>query len=391
MTTTPATTDRGPLDAHARTRTDETRENEMATDSVDEAAVEKGIARTAVVIALRDDLRIADCIASIDEDVEIVLALNGPTEAVLKLIAEHPRPLTVTEIEDVGNLGAAYNAGAAATDRQYLLLMDSDCTFAPGVVRSMVRAVLTDPVVKGQVLYGESDGLLSRLTARVREFDEGDYVSALSPPLVYNRTIVDHIGGYHFDELIHWCEDREFDFRLQLAGIPVVYLPEARIFHDAQHGFANMRSYFRYGVGEGIAQETGVFTTPAVPVLWRWYEAVRTLAHCARGKGAGAAAYYALLKIAFHTGTAHHLLNDPYGVRDRYPASAKRARMVRSIPQHSTRLTKAQLRRLRRAHWEAGRRIEKVADLSVFHQDAAGPAVRPAVSSAVGETRQHQA
>ncbi|MFF4183575.1 glycosyltransferase [Streptomyces sp. NPDC001691] len=363
------------------------RDPDMATDLVDEAAVEKGIARTSVVIALRDDLRIADCIDSIDEDVEIVLALNGPSDAVKKLIAEHPRPLTVTEIEDVGNLGAAYNAGAAATGNQYLLLMDSDCTFAPGVVRMMVRAVLTEPVVKGQVVYGDSDGLLSKLTARVREFDEGDYVSALSPPLIYNRAIADHIGGYHFDELIHWCEDREFDFRLQLAGIPVFYLPEARIFHDAQHGFANMRSYFRYGVGEGIAQETGVFTTPAVPVVWRLFEASRTLVHCARAKGVGAAAYYALLKAAFHTGTAHHLLNDPYQVRDRYPVAAKRARMVRSIPQHSTRLSKAQLRRLRRAHWEAGRKIEKVADLSVFHPDAAGPG-RP---SAVDEPRQQQA
>ncbi|MFD8950035.1 glycosyltransferase [Streptomyces xanthophaeus] len=374
-------------------------ESSMATVPVDEEAVDKGIARTSVVIALRDDLRIADCIASIDEDVEIVLALNGPSDAVRKLIAEHPRALTVTEIEDVGNLGAAYNAGAAATDNQYLLLMDSDCTFAPGVVRMMVRAVLTEPVVKGQVVYGESDGLLSKLTARVREFDEGDYVSALSPPLIYNRAIVDHIGGYHFDELIHWCEDREFDFRLQLAGIPVVYLPQARIFHDAQHGFANMRSYFRYGVGEGIAQETGVFTTPAVPVAWRLFEASRTLVHCAQAKGVGAAAYYALLKAAFHTGTAHHLLNDPYEVRERYPVSAKRARLVRSIPQHSTRLTKTQLRRLRRSHWEAGRRIERVADLSVFHPDAvrtaagqdAGPAAAPGAGSVVGEQRQQQA
>ncbi|MFJ3923390.1 glycosyltransferase [Streptomyces sp. NPDC090022] len=371
--------------------TAETKEEPMATELVDEAEVDKGIARTGVVIALRDDLRIADCIDSIDEDVEIVLALNGPSDAIRKLIAEHPRPLTVTEIEDVGNLGAAYNAGAAATDKQYLLLMDSDCTFAPGVVRMMVRAVLTEPVVKGQVVYGESEGLLSRLTARVREFDEGDYVSALSPPLIYNRAIVDHIGGYHFDELIHWCEDREFDFRLQLAGIPVVYLPQARIFHDAQHGFANMRSYFRYGVGEGIAQETGVFTTPAVPVAWRLFEASRTLVHCARDKGVGAAAYYALLKAAFHTGTAHHLLNDPYRVRKRYPAAAKRAWMVRSIPQHSTRLTPAQLRRLRRAHWEAGRKIEKIRDLSVFHPDSVrsagdGPGAGPGA-----EPRQQQA
>ncbi|MFH8344355.1 glycosyltransferase family 2 protein [Streptomyces sp. NPDC018045] len=342
-----------------------------ATEPVDEETLARGIARTSVIIALRDDLRIADCIDSIDEDVEIVLALNGPTDEIKKLIANHPRPLTVTEIPDVGNLGAAYNAGAEVARGQYLLLMDSDCTFAPGVVRDMVRAVLTAPVVKGQVVYGESDGLLSQLTARVREYDEGDYISALSPPLIYNRDIVDHIGGYHFDPLIHWCEDREFDFRLQLAGIPVVYLPEARIFHDAQHGFQNMRSYFRYGVGEGIAQETGVFTTPGIPVAWRLFEASRTLVHCTRDKGIGAAAYYALLKAALHTGTLHHLLNDPYRVRDRYPAHAKRARMLAAIPQHCTRLTSAQKRRLRRAHWEAGRKIEQVKDLSIFHAEVA--------------------
>ncbi|WP_062650026.1 glycosyltransferase family 2 protein [Streptomyces maremycinicus] len=329
----------------------------MSTEATDRA-----LRQTSIVIALRDDVRILQCIESVDEDVEIVLALNGATDEIRRLLDEHPGPLTVTEIPDAGNLGAAYNAGAEAARGRYLLLMDSDCTFAPGVLRMMAEAVVTDPVVKGQVVYGETGSLLSRLTARVREYDEGEYVSALSPPLIYDRAIVEHIGGYHFDPLIHWCEDREFDFRLQLAGIPVRHVPEARIFHDAQHGLQNMRSYFRYGVGEGIAQETGVFTTPAVPVLWRFFEASRTLVGCARHKGAGAAAYYALLKAAFHTGTLWHLLRDPYRVRSRYPATAARARMLGAIPQHCTELTPAQRERLRRAHREAGRVIVPLDD-----------------------------
>ncbi|MCF3118642.1 glycosyltransferase [Streptomyces arenae] len=339
-----------------------------------EAALAAGLARTSIVIALKDDVRIVDCIASVDEDVEIVLALNGASDEIRRIIAEHPRPLVVTEIPDAGNLGAAYNAGAEAASGEYLLYMDSDCTFAPGVVRMMVEAVLDHPVVKGQVVYGESDGLLSRLTARVREFDEGDYISALSPPLIYDRRVADHIGGYHYDPLVHWCEDREFDFRLQLAEIPVVHLPDAVIHHDAQHGFQNLRSYWRYGIGEGIGQQLGVFTTPAIPVLWRLYDSARTLAGCVRVKGPLAAAFYAVMQATYHTGTLYHLLRDPFKVRDRLPAHAGRTRMLRAVPEHCPKLTPAQRERLRRAHRKRGRKIEPVKDLSVFRAPA--PPVR---------------
>ncbi|MEU5426332.1 glycosyltransferase family 2 protein [Streptomyces olivoreticuli] len=340
-----------------------------------EAALKEGIARTSVVIALKDDVRIVDCIASVDEEVEIVLALNGASDEIRRVIAEHPRRLVVTEIPDAGNLGAAYNAGAEAASGQYLLYMDSDCVFAPGVIRMMVRAVLDHPVVKGQVVYGESDRLLSRLTARVREFDEGDYVSALSPPLVYDRRVADCIGGYHYDPLVHWCEDREFDFRLQLAEIPVVHLPDAVIHHDAQHGLQNLRSYWRYGIGEGIGQQLGIFTTPAIPVAWRVYDSARTLVGCARDKGPLAAALYALMQSAFHTGTVYHLLRDPFQVRGRLPAHARRTRMLRSVPEHCPKLTAEQREKLRQAHRERGRVIEPVKDLSVFRVPAPEPSL----------------
>ncbi|MEV8059264.1 glycosyltransferase family A protein [Streptomyces antimycoticus] len=342
--------------------------------TVTEAELAAGLARTSIVIALKDDVRIVEAIASVDEpEVEIVLALNGASDEIRRIAADHPRPLVITEIPDAGNLGAAYNAGAEAASGQYLLYMDSDCVFAPGVVRMMVRAVLENPVVKGQVVYGVGGGVLSLLTARVREYDEGDYVSALSPPLIYDRRVADHIGGYHYDPLVHWCEDREFDFRLQLADIPVVHLPDAVIHHDAQHGLQNLRSYWRYGIGEGIGQQLGVFTTPAVPVLWRLYDSARTLLGCARAKGPLAAAFYALLQATYHTGTLYHLLRDPFGVRHRMPAAARRTRMLHAVPQHCPELTPAQRVRLRRAHRERGRVIEPVADLSVFRTPAPAP------------------
>lgn len=333
-------------------------------------ALKEGLARTSIIIALKDDVRIVDCIASVDEDVEIVLALNGASDEIRRIIAELPRPLVITEIPDAGNLGAAYNAGAEAASGQYLLYMDSDCTFAPGVVRMMVDAVLAHPVVKGQVVYGEAEGLLSRLTARVREFDEGDYISALSPPLIYDRRVADHIGGYHYDPLVHWCEDREFDFRLQLAEIPVVHLPEAVIHHDAQHGFQNLRSYWRYGIGEGIGQQLGVFTTPALPVLWRLYDSVKTLAGCAREKGPLTAGFYAVMQATYHTATVYHLVRDPFGVSGRMPADARRTRMLRSISEHCPKLTPEQRERLRRAHRARGRKISPITDLSIFRAPA---------------------
>lgn len=332
---------------------------------------EAGLGETTIVIALKDDLRVLDCLDSVDEAVEVILALNGTPAEVRAAVAAHPKQPVITEIQHAGNLGAAYNAGIEAASGRYILLMDSDCLFTPGTIRRMSNLVTTYPVVKGQVVYGTADQLRSRLTARVREFDEGDYVSALSPPLIYDRMLAAHIGGYHFDPHIHWCEDREFDFRLQLAEIPVLLDRDATIHHDAQRGFSDLRSYWRYGLGEGIAQQKGVFTTPAVPFVWRIASDVRLLASCARSKGLAAAFFYALILAAFHVGTLQHLLFDPYDVKPALRVvGARRYRLLRSIPQHCTELTARQREALRASHAHAGRRIDPIPEYRLRFADA---------------------
>jgi uncharacterized protein YbdZ (MbtH family) len=329
------------------------------TESSNDAECSKTLRNTSVVIALKDDLRIMRCLDSVDEQVEIVLALNGTPKEVRELVEAHPLHPVITEIPETGNLGAAYNAGIEAASRRYVLLMDSDCVFALGTIRRMAAAVSRYPVVKGQVVYGIAKGLMSRIIARIREFDEGDYISALSPPLLYDRELKNQIGGHHFNPLIHWCEDREFDFRLQMANIPVWYEPSAEIHHDAQIGAQDLRSYWRYGIGEAIGQELGVTTTPALPLIWRFISDVQIVVACARAKGLMAGAYYVVTLAAFHAGSLWHFLADPYQVRRRYPKTARRVWMLHSIPQHCTALTLQQKDRLRQQHALAGHLIRE--------------------------------
>jgi glycosyltransferase involved in cell wall biosynthesis len=349
-------------------------------------SVAEALADTSVVIALKDDLRVLGCMNSVDEDVEIVIALNGTPSEVRAKVEAHFRKPVITEIPDVGNLGAAYNAGIAAASGRYILLMDSDCLFAPGTIRRMASLVSLYCVIKGQVVYGIAPGLVSRLIARIREFDEGDYVSALSPPLIYDRELADRIGGFHFSPLIHWCEDREFDFRLQMANIPVLYEPEAKIFHDAQVGVQDLRSYWRYGVGEAIGQELGLFTTPAIPLLWRLISDVAIVARCVRDKGILAGAYYVVTLAAFHAGTLHHLLADPFRVRHRYPKTARRVRMLRSIPQHCTALTEAQKLTLRKQHARANTPIEPTGEYGELLEKVKATLSKSAIEDQMGAT-----
>jgi glycosyltransferase involved in cell wall biosynthesis len=323
---------------------------------------------TSVIIPVKDDVRVAACMDSVDEPVEVVLALNGASEEIREIARVHPRNPATVEIDEP-NLGAAYNAGAERARGRYLLFMDSDCLFVSGTIRSLVRAVIRRPVVKGRVEFTTGGSALSRIIQNSRTFQIADHVNAYSPPLIYDRTIVPAIGGYHYSSLIHWEEDREFDFRLQLAGIEVGYVPDAVVRHAAQDGVSDLRSGFRYGVGEGIGQELGLFITPSS--MWRYGNDVTSIITVALRKGPVTAAYRIVWLTSYHLGTFYHRLRDPYGVRPQYPPTAGRVRLRHGVPGHTTKLEERHREALREAYRLAGRTIKPVAAADRLAGDSA--------------------
>jgi glycosyltransferase involved in cell wall biosynthesis len=324
----------------------------------DDAGLAEAFRQTSVIIPVKDDVRVISCIDSIDEEVEVVLALNGASLEIREISRTHPRKPVSAEIAEA-NLGAAYNAGAEKASGRYLLFMDSDCQFAPGTIRALVRGVVRHSVVKGRVKFTAGRSALSRFIQDSRTYQIADHINAYSPPLIYDRTIIPMIGGYHYSSLIHWEEDREFDFRLQLADVTVVYLPDAVVHHAAQDGFSDLRSGFRYGIGEGIGQELGLFITPSL--RWRLRNDMTSVTYVARRRSLATALYRTTWLTSYHLGTLYHHWRDPYGVRAHYPPSAQRIRVRNGVPGHTTKLEDRHKDALRIAHLRAGRVIEPIA------------------------------
>lgn len=246
-----------------------------------------------IVIPCKDDLAIKDCLASIDEDVEIVVALNGSPPEVERLVndfaAGHPRTIIVQA--GPPNLAGALERGSRAATGQVLLYMDSDCRFMPRVIRRFQVAIETHEIVKGRVIF-ESGSRMSRIIADSRDHYTSEVITAFKPPLAVRTDIRDRIGGYYFDERLRWREDADLDYRIRQANIPIHFDPEAIIKHGPLTAGQDLRSGYRYGTGQARADWYGIALTNTPSSMWSAY----------RSKGLWAALYMALRNGLYNLG-----------------------------------------------------------------------------------------
>ncbi len=223
--------------------------------------------KVSIVIPVSDDLRITQCIHSIDERVEVVISLNKATrkirEEIKKLLRSkklsHLKILTC-EISDA-SIAGAYNHGIETASHRLILLMDSDCVFESGCIRRLYQNLDGNLLSKGRVVFTHNS-FLSGVVARAREYHTSDKVSAFSPPLLFDKRIKKFIGNYFFHPQLCWLEDSEFDQRVQKAGLKISYDASAKVFHPPLTPRRDLRSAFWYGVGKRIGVEIGVHERP---------------------------------------------------------------------------------------------------------------------------------
>jgi glycosyltransferase involved in cell wall biosynthesis len=275
-----------------------------------------------IVIPVASDPRIKDCIASVDEDVGIVVVLNGATDEIKDIV----RLLDVVTVEIAKpNLGAALEHGIRAARFSKVLLMDSDCTFGDWCVRKLYDGLADSSLAKGRIVFEYAD-LTSYIVARLREFHCGDLRNAFKPPLALRKSIVDQIGGYYFDTDIHWLEDVEFDERRSKFGVAIEFIDDAIIYHPPIGIRLDLRSAFRYGIGCRIGVSKGVLKPSAksakVPsaLCSLLLEPVhlgslpRRFLRVLKAKGVLTAIYCMVWRIAFRLGYYYQILYDPYEV-----------------------------------------------------------------------------
>jgi len=254
-----------------------------------------------VVIPVCDDIRIKECVESIDEDVEVLVVLNGATEEVRNIV----RSLGVSTCElEEANLGASLDQGILESSKDNVLLMDSDCRFSESCIEILYDGLRDHKLSKGRVEY-ERNTTLGSCIADLRNYiTEGE--NAFKPPLAMRRSIIDDIG-YYFDRDIHWIEDSELNNRVRRMKIPICYRSDAVIYHPELTPFVDLRSACRYGIGKRIAVEKGIMEG-----VGTFFPEFFDIMH---DRGKNVALYSVLWNIAYFSGYAAQACFDVYHTR----------------------------------------------------------------------------
>jgi glycosyltransferase involved in cell wall biosynthesis len=216
--------------------------------------MESKILDASVVIPCKDDWRIFRCIESIDEDVEVIVVLNGTPDPLREKLAQTNVKLCLIPEP---NLGKALDIGILTASKERVILTDSDCVFEKGCIRQLYDGLNITGVAKGRVIFRYT-GWLSHIISQSRDHLTSDETTAYKPLLALRKSILSSIGSYYFHHEIHWREDAEFDFRIKQAGIKLNVCKNAIVYHDPLTPFQDLRSAFRYGTGWSNSKRLGL-------------------------------------------------------------------------------------------------------------------------------------
>jgi glycosyltransferase involved in cell wall biosynthesis len=191
----------------------------------------------------------------------VIISDNGSTDGSIAIArrysAELPELIQVDSSDRPG-AGHARNVGARATKAPLLVFCDADDEAAPGWLAAMVRALERDQFVAGRF---ESERLNSPDILRSRPLQQstGLQESPFGPDLPHagagnlgiRREVFFRVGG--FDPAVGWLEDTDLCWRVQLIGVPLVFVPEAQMHVRLRSSLRTMWSQGRqYGAASAL-------------------------------------------------------------------------------------------------------------------------------------------
>lgn len=191
------------------------------------------------------------------EDFEIILVDNGSQDGSVEYVKDSfPGVKVVSLPANIGFAGANVE-GLKYARGEYILLINNDAEVTGDCIRDLVTAMEGDPAIgicaPKMVAHGSSmidsagDGFATNLKGFKRGegspsdmYADGEYIfGACAGAALYRRRMIEEIG--FFDEdffLIH--EDADLNFRAQLKGWKVVYVPSAVAYHKVRSTIGHM-------------------------------------------------------------------------------------------------------------------------------------------------------
>lgn len=191
---------------------------------------------------------------------EVLVADNGSTDnsrAVAESYADRVPGLRVVDAAGTKGPAHARNIGAREARGRALAFVDADDVIAPGWVAAIGDAVAEHGFVASRF---DIERLNPEWVVRSRPNSQGGGLQKVNYPpflphaggcgLAVRRELFEAAGG--FDESLPYLEDTDFCFRVQLAGTPLAFAPDALIYiryrDTPERMFRQARIWARYNV-----------------------------------------------------------------------------------------------------------------------------------------------
>lgn len=164
---------------------------------------------------------------------EIVVADNGSTDDSLRVVnayASRIPNLRVVNADDKRGTAHARNVGARAATGNAIAILDQDDMVASGWLAAITRALHEHDFVACRREDAELNpdwARVARPTPQQRGLiDDGRFLPhGGGCSLAFRREVFDAVGG--FDESFRYLDDVDFCYRVQLAGTPLHFVPDA--------------------------------------------------------------------------------------------------------------------------------------------------------------------
>ena len=211
------------------------------------------VRNVSVVIPVRDDPLLGHALASVPPgaEVEVVVALTRPSAAVEAIAAEgrsrDPR-VRVVRTERTG-MSAGVNLGARHATHEKIVVLDSDCRLEPRALEAYARALDRAPFVRGRTLVDRAGGWSAFAGLGAEEMNRRFAVRPrlMGPSIAFRKEDFLRLGGY--DEACGASCDHEFVLRMEAAGVPTLFEPDAAVRHQPITFRIDTRAHYGYGRG----------------------------------------------------------------------------------------------------------------------------------------------